>query len=194
MLDLYEGKVVEYLPSYHRPGEALEVFKEINTCFGLNYVTSPNYTFILRLDLFGISNKNIDLFSEVMEAVATCLSKKLKVLNIIVHQTSLQVSYQHLKRYLAFIILSQNLWQFPEFVKLLALFPHLITLTFKFRYVLGATGLHALSTDLRLYLADSDLERLCPRLLDITFWCKWNRHSRKRKLVLCRPQWLPLTD
>ena len=86
MLDLYKGKVIKCLSSYHRPGEAVEVFREINTCFGLNYVTSPNYSFIFRLDLFELSEKNIDLFREVMEAVATCSSTKLKVRNIIVHQ------------------------------------------------------------------------------------------------------------
>ena len=40
MLDCYEDRVVELLPSYQRPGEALEAFREIDTCFGLNY-TSP---------------------------------------------------------------------------------------------------------------------------------------------------------
>jgi hypothetical protein len=188
MLDFYEDHyrtILELLPSYHRPGEALEVFREIETCL------NSSHPYILQLDLFEISEKNINLIREAMEAVATHRSKSFDHLNIIVNQTSIQVSHQHLKEgYPPFTIFLQNLWQFPEFLKPLTLFRHLEVLTFKFRYVLGVAGMEALSKDLRSCLVDSDLERLCPKLQYIRFWCQGSRGEQK--LFHHRPQWHPV--
>lgn len=94
MLDCYEDNyriILELLPSYHRPGEALKVFRDIETCL------NSSHPYILQLDLSEISEKNIDLIREAMAAVATCQPKRFDHLNIIVHQASIQVSYQHLK-------------------------------------------------------------------------------------------------
>ena len=69
-LDFYEDNnrnILQLLPSYHRPGEALAVFTEIETCFN-----SSLHTRTLSLNLFGISKENIGLLREAMEAVATC--------------------------------------------------------------------------------------------------------------------------
>ena len=107
MLDFYEvhnRTIVELLPSYHRPGEALEVFTEIETC--LHNSLQDKDMYILSLNLFGISNENIDLLREVMEAVATCRRpSSFRGLNIIVHQTSIRVCSQYLKFDPTFIIL-----------------------------------------------------------------------------------------
>ena len=190
MIDFYEDNyrsILELLPSYHRPGEALEVFRIIETCL------NSSHPYILQLDLFEISEKNIDLIREAMEAAATCQPKSFDNLNIIVHQTSIQVSHQHLKKgYLTFIIILQNLWQFPEFVKPLMLFHHLETLTFKFRYILGVEGMYALSKDMQSSLANLDLEKSCPKLRNIRFWCKGKRGEQK--LIHHRPQWHPVRD
>ena len=93
MLDFYGAAhtILELLPFYHRPGEALQVFSEIEKCFdSLN-----KYTYTLKLNLFGISEKNINLFREVIEAVAIHSPKSFHELNIVVHQTSIQVRLQY---------------------------------------------------------------------------------------------------
>ena len=46
---------LELLPSYHQPGEAPEVSREIETCFN----SRNHYMYSLKLDLFGISEKTL---------------------------------------------------------------------------------------------------------------------------------------
>lgn len=187
MLDFYNDYrsiILELVPSYHLPGEALEAFREIEP-----YLNSSN-RYTLQLDLFAISENNIHLFREVMEAAGTFRLDGFEHLNIIVRprQVSIQVSHQRLKYYCC-IILLQSPWRFPEFVEPLMHFRALELLTFSFRYFLAETTFHPLSVDMRLCLAKSDLEMLCPKLQVVNIWSKGHRGIRM--LILRRPRWLP---
>lgn len=78
---------LELAPSYHQPGEALEVFGEIEP-----YLNSSN-RYSLKLDLFLISEKNINLLREVMKVAGIYLPDHFKHVGIVVRQLSIQVSY-----------------------------------------------------------------------------------------------------
>ena len=101
MLDFsndYRSIILELVPSYHLPGEALEAFGEIEP-----YLNSSN-RYTLQLDLFAISENNIHLFREVMEAAGTFRLDGFEHLNIIVRPRQV-VSHQRLKYYCCIILL-----------------------------------------------------------------------------------------
>lgn len=86
-------------PSSHRPGEALEVCREVGKWLLANvalieYNTMDAY---LSLSLFGISEENITLLTEVMEVMARKVQadfpfRSCPCLRIVIHDTTIQVS------------------------------------------------------------------------------------------------------
>ena len=82
-------------PSSHRPGEALEVCREVGKWLLANvalikYNTMDAY---LSISLFGISEENITLLTEVMEVMARKVQTDcpFRSLEIVIHDTPIQV-------------------------------------------------------------------------------------------------------
>ena len=86
---------IHLLPSFYRPGEALQVCRE--TAVSLNKWRN-GFDGKLSLSLIGISKENISLLGEVIGAMATCRdyypSKMYSCLNVILHDKYIQVSCQ----------------------------------------------------------------------------------------------------
>ena len=86
--------MVDIWPSFHRPGEALQLCREIV----LSLSKSPMHCYVQRMILsfclLGISEENIDLLSEAMDAAAACLKNydtHCEYMRIIVYGTEVQV-------------------------------------------------------------------------------------------------------
>ena len=97
------------LPSFYRPGEALQVFRE--TAVSLNKWHN-GFDGSLSLSLIGISEENISSLGEVIGAMAACRdyypSKMYSCLNIVLHDKYIQVSCQASQYVLVFIMLDRN--------------------------------------------------------------------------------------
>ena len=95
----YFGRI-HMLPSFHHPGEALQVCRE--TAASLNKWRNGlhgNFGYELSLSLIGISEENINLLGEVIGAMAACRSDyypsgMYPCLNIVLHDKYMQVSCQ----------------------------------------------------------------------------------------------------
>jgi hypothetical protein len=98
---LYETPPITMFPAFHLPGEALSVFREI-LVHPKNHDLYYENGYDISLSFLGISEHNISLFCEAMEAMAICPRHHLHPgrlsyrsytnLRIIVHETTLQVS------------------------------------------------------------------------------------------------------
>ncbi|KAF8686922.1 hypothetical protein AX14_003756 [Amanita brunnescens Koide BX004] len=129
---LADGDLIYMLPSFHRPGEALQACQEIAA--SLNKWRKSFHRSELSLSLIGISEENISLFGEVIRAVVACKDYYTGGMNIVLHDGYIQKP-----------------WRFPEFVKALALLKDLEEL----RFILPDAGddvLHLLSTDLQSWV------------------------------------------
>lgn len=179
--------MVDIWPSFHRPGEALQVCREI----AMSLSISPTHRYLEHMIpsfcLLGISEENIYLLSEAMEAAAACVKNygtHCEYMRIIVYGTKLQVRPPLSRHPLSFIIQQQKPWQFPEFVKCLALFETVGILIFHF-YDLEDDELRSLSQDLHLGLV-RHLRDALPRIRQIKIL------SETLSIVLLRrDNWLP---
>ncbi|KAF8344429.1 hypothetical protein F5887DRAFT_971140 [Amanita rubescens] len=136
---IYGTRPITMFPAFHRPGEALQVLREISIHLesqSLYYEDGYDLSF----SLLGISEDNISLFCEAMEAMAICtrrhlypaLTRRSSInLSIIVHKTTIEKP-----------------WLSPEFTKSLAQFESLRYLLLIFPNIDDAEQ-SALSADLR---------------------------------------------
>lgn len=111
---IYGTRPITTFPAFHRPGEALQVLREISVHLesqSLYYEDGYDLSF----SLLGISEDNISLLCEAMEAMAICTRRNLYPgltrrssinLSIIVHGTTIEVSLNHqsLTRSLSFAV------------------------------------------------------------------------------------------
>ncbi|KAF8351840.1 hypothetical protein F5887DRAFT_932641, partial [Amanita rubescens] len=132
-IESYYTRPITMFPAFHLPGEVISVFREISA--------PPKYYEIpyeLSLSFLGISEYNISLFCEAIDAMAICAHHHLhpgltsQTLRIIVHETTLQKP-----------------WLSPEFIKSLAQFEIVLHLHLYFPTLIDAVELHPLSTDLQ---------------------------------------------
>ena len=98
------------LPSFYRPGEALQVCRE--TAASLNKWRN-GFDFRLTLSLIGISEENMSLLGEVIGAMAACRDyypwgEMQSYLNIVLHDKYIQVNSQASQYVLAFIISNRS--------------------------------------------------------------------------------------
>jgi len=142
-------------PAFHLPGEALSVFREIS----VHPKTHDHYYengYDLSLSLLGISEHNISLFCEAMEAMAICARHRLHPeltsrsytnLRILVQETTLQVGSASAYQLDVYHLL-QKPWISPEFITSLAQFESVLYLHLYFPNIKDAE-LYPLSADLR---------------------------------------------
>ena len=83
-------------PSFHHPCEALQACREVATSLTNWHGFFGKDRYHLSVSLFGISEENISLLSELMEAMATCLQgycpRDSAEFGVIIHKESIQVS------------------------------------------------------------------------------------------------------
>jgi len=96
---------ITFLPSFYRPGEALQVCREAVASIS----KFPNYFYrkcdSLSVDLLGISEENISLAIEMVGAIGVCLQDEpCPILTIIIHENFVQVSSQLFQYILTFIL------------------------------------------------------------------------------------------
>ncbi|KAF8341154.1 hypothetical protein F5887DRAFT_976978 [Amanita rubescens] len=130
---------ITIFPVFHRSVDASQVLQQISIHPKIHdFYYEGGYD--VSLSLFGISENNIDLFCEVLEAMEICSRRHLypkltrasfKVLKIIVHETTIQKP-----------------WLSPQFTKSLAQFKSVGRLQLDFLNIQDVE-LHSLSADLR---------------------------------------------
>jgi hypothetical protein len=94
------------LPLSHHPGEALQECRKILTL--LSKYHKVHYVRHVSFKLLGITEENISLLEEVMEAMVTCLQnygKCCEYVNISMSDTTIQVSFPLSRCLPTFIIL-----------------------------------------------------------------------------------------
>ncbi|KAF8341144.1 hypothetical protein F5887DRAFT_976925 [Amanita rubescens] len=130
---------ITIFPVFHRSVDAPQVFQQISVHPNIHDLYRGD-GYNVSLSLFGISEDNIHLFCEVLEAMETCARRRLypkltwesyKILNIIVHETTIHKP-----------------WLSPEFTKSLAQFKSVECLRLEFPNIEDAE-LYSLSADLR---------------------------------------------
>ncbi|KAF8693974.1 hypothetical protein AX14_002226 [Amanita brunnescens Koide BX004] len=155
---IYSTRPITLFPAFHRPGEALPILREISVHLESQSLYYED-GYYLSFSLLGISEDNISLFCEAMEAMAICtrhhlypgLTRRSSInLSIIVHGTTIEKP-----------------WRSPEFTKSLAQFESLRYLLLHFPNIDGAE-LPALSADLRKCLLKDLGHGAWGRLLTIT--------------------------
>ena len=100
------GGLIYMLPSFHRPGEALQACREIAA--SLNEWRKSFHGYELSLSLIGISEEDIGLLGEVIGAMAACSDYYTGGMNVVLHDRYIQVSC-HASRYvLTLIILDRS--------------------------------------------------------------------------------------
>ena len=91
----YDGPMLGMWPSFHRPGEALQVCRDIEKSFTKIWTmrSKPKiWRLIFSFCLLGISEENINLLSEAIEAAVVCFKNYcLNSIRIVVCDTTLQV-------------------------------------------------------------------------------------------------------
>ena len=105
---------IHMLPSFHRPGEALQACRE--TAASLNKWCNGfdrNSGYQLSLSLIGISEENVSLLGEMIEAMAACRrdyypNGMYSCLYIVLHDKYIQVSCWASRHVLAFMILDRS--------------------------------------------------------------------------------------
>ena len=95
-------------PAFHHPGEALRACRELVASLTNWHGFFGGDEYQLSVGLFGTSEENFSLLSELMEAMVTCLQdyrpRVSPHFSVIIHEKSIQVS-PRLSRYaLTFII------------------------------------------------------------------------------------------
>jgi hypothetical protein len=86
-------------PAFHNPAKGYQEYQNIATSpKGLNSFYREIY--VLSFCLLGISEENINLLGEMMQAMAICMriryhSMYLPTLRIIIHDTSIHASSHH---------------------------------------------------------------------------------------------------
>ena len=108
------------LPSFYRPGEALQVCRE--TAASLNKWRN-GFDFRLTLSLIGISEENMSLLGEVIGAMAACRDyypwgEMQSYLNIVLHDKYIQVSYWASRYASTLIILDRSHGVFLNLLRL----------------------------------------------------------------------------
>ena len=83
-------------PAFHYPGEARRLCGEVASSLkDWSHFSRRKDKYHLSVDLFGTSEENISLLSELMEAMATCLQdyypRNRTELSVIIHEKSIQV-------------------------------------------------------------------------------------------------------
>ena len=101
------------LPSFHRPGEALQVCRETAASLSKWRNGFPSDGYGPSFSLIGISEENISLLGEVIGAMAACRDYHTSKMNIVLHDKYIQVSRQESQYVLAFIILDRSHGVFP---------------------------------------------------------------------------------
>lgn len=100
---IYSTRPITLFPAFHRPGEALPILREISVHLESQSLYYED-GYYLSFSLLGISEDNISLFCEAMEAMAICtrhhlypgLTRRSSInLSIIVHGTTIEVSLDH---------------------------------------------------------------------------------------------------
>ncbi|KAF8341138.1 hypothetical protein F5887DRAFT_976896 [Amanita rubescens] len=130
---------ITIFPVFHRSVDAPQVFQQISVHPKIHDLYYEDRYYV-SLSLFGISEDNINLFCEVLEAMEICSRHRLyskltrksyKTLKIIVHETTIQKP-----------------WLSPEFTKSLAQFKSVRQLQLDFPNI-EDTELYSLSVELR---------------------------------------------
>jgi hypothetical protein len=103
---LAHGGLIYMLPSFHRPGEALQACREIAA--SLNKWRKSFHGYELSLSLIGISEENICLLGEVIGAMAACKDYYTGGMNVVLHDGYIQVSCQASRYALTLIILDRS--------------------------------------------------------------------------------------
>ena len=172
LADLFEGPTITMFPLHH-PGKALRACREVATFLTNWHGFFGNDRYHLSVDLFGISEENISLLSELMEAMVTCLQdycpRGSAHFSVIIHEESIQVSSQLSLVYSIIHHCLQKLWQFPEFVKPLALFEDTKTLNVVYPEI-DDEKWYQMATDLEFCMV-TKLEDAWPSLQKIRFFC-----------------------
>ena len=95
LANLFEGPTIIMFPSFHHPGEALRVCREVATSLTNWHGLFGRDRYQLSVDL-GTSEENISFLGELVEAMATCLQGHRSWVNayfsVIVHEKYIQVS------------------------------------------------------------------------------------------------------
>ena len=113
---LADGDLIYMLPSFHRPGEALQACQEIAA--SLNKWRKSFHRSELSLSLIGISEENISLFGEVIRAVVACKDYYTGGMNIVLHDGYIQVSYWASRYASTLIILDRSHGVFLNLLRL----------------------------------------------------------------------------
>jgi hypothetical protein len=147
---------ITIFPVFHRSVDASQVFQQISIHPKIHdFYYKGGYD--VSLSLFGISEDNINLFCEVLEAMEICSRRNLypkltrasfKVLKIIVHETTIQVSLMFVVSKFDVYPLWQKPWLSPKFTESLAQFKSVRRLQLDFLNIEDAE-LHSLTADLR---------------------------------------------
>ena len=95
-------------PAFHYPGEARRLCGEVASSLkDWSHFSRRKDKYHLSVDLFGTSEENISLLSELMEAMVTCLQDCPRArtdFGVIIHDKSIQVSSPLSRCILTFII------------------------------------------------------------------------------------------
>ncbi|KAF8341142.1 hypothetical protein F5887DRAFT_976919 [Amanita rubescens] len=177
---LYEAPPITIFPAFHLPGEALSVFREL-LVHPKNHDRFYENGYDLSLSFLGISEHNVSLFCEAMDAMAICAHHRLHPgrlsyrsytnLRIIVHETTLQKP-----------------WISPEFVKSLAQFESALYLQLYFPNI----------KDEELFLLSADLQEHLLKHLGHGAWVRLRAISLQgpmKMVYLARENnWVPEED
>ena len=108
------GALIYMLPSFYRPGEALQVCRE--TTASLQKWHNGFHGYEQSLSLIGISKENISLLGEVIGAMSACRDYYTRQMTIVLHDKYIQVSYQACQYILMFIIFDRSHGVFLNFL------------------------------------------------------------------------------
>ena len=166
---------INTFPSFHGPGEALRVCREVALSLSdwSNGFLRGKGKYHLSVNLLGISEENISLLGEMMEAMATCLQDNCPRgstdFQVIIYK-AIQVSSPPSQYSNIHHCLSQKPWRFPEFVKPLGLSEDVKTLKIYYSDIDSFDKWEQMATDLEFCMVKK-LGRAWPSLQEIIFFC-----------------------
>ena len=105
-------------PAFLHSGEALPACREVATSLTNWHGLFGQYGYQLSVSLFGTSEENISLLSELMEAMATCLQdyypRNRTEFSVIIHEKSIQAGVRLFRCVINSSLLDRSHGGFPN--------------------------------------------------------------------------------